>query len=683
MGETLLGKYDLVEKLATGGMAEVFLARTRGIEGFEKWVAIKRILPHLAGNREFARLLINEAKLAARLSHVNIVQIFDFGQVGGTYFLAMEYVAGRDLRTVLARSRTLGQRLTLAQVLFVMAEVCRGLAYAHRKRDDANRHLRIVHRDVSPQNILVSYEGEVKIADFGIARAASIAYETQSGVLRGKLSYMAPEQALGVPVDQRADLYSAGIILYEMLTGVRLFRGATDLETLALVREPRIVPPRAHDPAIPEALEEIVLKALAPRREERYQQAEEMHGALAAFAQAHGLSLAAVGLGARMHELFKEERAATEARPRPGAGGAAEAGTRTLRTPSGKRPLPSLSPPVGGPRGRPIRRSPGRLKAGMALAATLLTVAGVQVGLRTVPSSGPPARPTAFASLTVRVDPVEAEVYLNKQRVGVRAPVTVDQLPAGDRYILEALSDGYEPFRTTVLLDPGEVRVIQVALQRLADRGGAKGTAPPGLTATGAGPSVLRPTVAPGPRPTSRQGRTRPDTRTFPSGAASPVPPTASSAVQRGGSHPLHGSVSVTSTPPGARVYLDQQAVGVTPLEIGGLSTGRQYRIRVQQEGYREWAQPILLEQAERREIRATLDRAFGTLNINAIPWAEVHWEGRLQGVTPLIGIRLPAGSHRLRVVNPALNLEREVAVRIEADQVLTEVVSLLAQEGR
>lgn len=139
----------------------------------------------------------------------------------------------------------------------------------------------------------------------------------------------------------------------------------------------------------------------------------------------------------------------------------------------------------------------------------------------------------------------------------------------------------------------------------------------------------------------------------------------------------------MTSTPPGARVYLDQQAVGVTPLEIGGLSTGRQYRIRVQQEGYREWAQPILLEQAERREIRATLDRAFGTLNINAIPWAEVHWEGRLQGVTPLIGIRLPAGSHRLRVVNPALNLEREVAVRIEADQVLTEVVSLLAQEGR
>jgi serine/threonine-protein kinase len=277
-----LGKYRIVRRLATGGMAEVFHAKATGPGGFEKDVCLKRVLPHLAHDPEFVEMFKAEARLAAKVQHANVVQIFDFGEADGTYFLAMEYVEGRDLKAILEAARTAGRPVPAGLAAFVAHEVAKGLAYAHSRRDEG-RALGIVHRDVSPHNVLVSRAGEVKIADFGIAKATSRGTATRTGVLKGKLAYMSPEQARGEPVDARSDLFSLGIVLHEMLTGSRLFQADTESETLGRVLNAPIESPAALRPETPALLSEIAMRALARDREARYGTAEEMASEIARF----------------------------------------------------------------------------------------------------------------------------------------------------------------------------------------------------------------------------------------------------------------------------------------------------------------------------------------------------------------------------------------------------------------
>jgi serine/threonine protein kinase len=276
--DRVFGPYRLLEKVASGGMAEVFRAKRTGVEGFEKVLAVKRILRHLSDNKEFVDMFINEAKMVAGLTHPNIVQIYDLGKIEKTYFIAMEYVHGRDLRTIARRARDRGMRVPLDLSVLVISRVCAALDYAHRKRDDTGRPMLIVHRDVSPQNILISFDGDVKLTDFGIARAASMAPTTDSGgALRGKLLYMSPEQAWGRTVDCRSDIFSLGIVFYEMITDQKPFAGGSDLSVLEQVRACRVTPPRVHNARIPERIERVVLKALDSDPENRYQDAGEMH----------------------------------------------------------------------------------------------------------------------------------------------------------------------------------------------------------------------------------------------------------------------------------------------------------------------------------------------------------------------------------------------------------------------
>ena len=242
MDETF-GRYRLLERLGQGGMAEVFKAMSFGVEGFEKTLVIKRILPELAKSKRFSDLFVHEAKLAVRLSHANVVQVFDLGtahQAGQlTYYIAMEYVAGLDLATLIARCRDRGVQFPPAMCVYIAGEVAKGLDHAHRRRDEQMHPLGIVHRDVSPHNILISWEGEIKVTDFGIAKARdSIAEEGELGPdqLQGKYPYMSPEQARGQSVDARSDLFSLGIVLYEMLTFVNPFRAPTTFETLRRVK---------------------------------------------------------------------------------------------------------------------------------------------------------------------------------------------------------------------------------------------------------------------------------------------------------------------------------------------------------------------------------------------------------------------------------------------------------------
>jgi serine/threonine protein kinase len=240
------GKYLLLERISVGGMAEVFRAKSFGVEGFEKILAIKRILPAMSEDKEFIEMFIDEAKIAGQLSHANICQIFELGRIGDTHFIAMEFVWGKDVLQIQNRFRRMKQIMPYSMAAFLCAKICEGLDYAHHKKDASGKPLMIIHRDVSPQNILVSYEGEVKLIDFGIAKAQSRSSKTQAGVLKGKFGYMSPEQVRGLPLDRRSDVFAVGTILYELMTGDRLFLGDSDFSTLEKVRNVDVLPsPRA------------------------------------------------------------------------------------------------------------------------------------------------------------------------------------------------------------------------------------------------------------------------------------------------------------------------------------------------------------------------------------------------------------------------------------------------------
>jgi serine/threonine protein kinase len=301
------GKYYLLERINVGGMAEVFKAKTVGVEGFERIVALKRILPSIAEDEEFITMFIDEAKIAVQLQHANIAQIFDLGKVDDSYFIALEYVNGRDLRGIFDDLRKQGQVMPMPQVCHLIMQLCEGLDYAHNKRDAQGRDLNLVHRDVSPQNVLIGYEGEVKLIDFGIAKAAGKASKTQAGILKGKFGYMSPEQVRGLPIDRRSDIFALGIVLYEMLTSERLFIGESDFSTLEKVRNVEIIPPSSFNSDIPDKLERIVLKALEKNVEDRYQNAIDLHDDLQMFMHSVGQFASRKDLSAWMKRTFADD----------------------------------------------------------------------------------------------------------------------------------------------------------------------------------------------------------------------------------------------------------------------------------------------------------------------------------------------------------------------------------------
>lgn len=303
------GQYLLLEKIATGGMAELFKAKRKGVEGFEKILAIKKILPHMSDNEEFITMFIDEAKLAAQLTHHNICQIFDLGKIESSYYIAMEYIHGKDLRAVLKAARSKDRPVPVELAILITSKVCSALDYAHRKKEANGQPLNLVHRDVSPQNILLSYEGEVKLVDFGIAKATTKVHVTQHGALKGKLLYMSPEQAWGRSVDKRTDIFSVGVVLYEMLTGRPLFFEDNDTEVTILekVREAKIFPIRELNPKVSAELQKILEKGLKKLPEERYQVASDMQKDLDNLFYSEGYNATSANLANYVRSLFPEE----------------------------------------------------------------------------------------------------------------------------------------------------------------------------------------------------------------------------------------------------------------------------------------------------------------------------------------------------------------------------------------
>jgi serine/threonine protein kinase len=293
-----LGRYEILKHLANGGMAEVLLARATGIENFEHHVVVKRIRGEQAKDERFVKMFVDEARLAAALHHQHIVKVHDIGQEHGEYFFAMEFVHGEDARKLLMHLNKKQQQIPTEHVLTIATGALAGLHHAHE------HSLEIVHRDVSPANILIGFDGGVKVADFGIAKAAMRTQETRSGTLKGKVSYMSPEQCTGGTVDRRSDVFAMGIVLYELCTVRRLFKGDNDFMTMSSIVQGGVPPPTTVRPDLLPALEAIIMKALSLAPDRRYQSAEEMRLALEELAADAGLRMSASSLARFMKQQF-------------------------------------------------------------------------------------------------------------------------------------------------------------------------------------------------------------------------------------------------------------------------------------------------------------------------------------------------------------------------------------------
>jgi len=356
-----LGKYQLVRKLAVGGMAEVFLAKAAGPMGFEKTLVLKRILPDLAGDPVFVRMFLAEAKLAASLNHPNIAQIFDFGQEQGAYFIAMEYVDGPNLRSLSRRSAERSISIPVSLCAKIISSACEALAYAHEFIDPGTAtHLSVIHRDVSPENILLSRTGAVKMVDFGIAKAGGRTQPTEAGILRGKISYMPPEQIQGKEIDHRADIFALGVVFYELITGSKPFDARSDVTIVQAILYEQMIPAVARRPDIPEPIARMLQRALAKDPDGRYPTCRHFQAELEQFIVSAGEPVGAYQLAALVSKLSGAHSMSIAAPPSvapvavstPPAPGPAQGNepARSAATPEPKTPNSSVVHPL------PLRR---------------------------------------------------------------------------------------------------------------------------------------------------------------------------------------------------------------------------------------------------------------------------------------------------------------------------------------
>ncbi|MCC6128715.1 MAG: TonB family protein [Acidobacteria bacterium] len=427
------GRYQLLEKIASGGMAEVFKARMRGEEGFEKIVAIKRILPHMADNDDFITMFIDEAKLAAQLNHNNIIHIYELGKVGAYHYIAMEYIDGMDLRTILKLAREREFPLPPELAIFVASKIANALDYAHRRVGTDGKELNLIHRDVSPQNILLSFEGDIKLCDFGIAKATTKVSQTQTGALKGKLQYMSPEQAWGKKLDKRTDIFSLGVVLYELLTGDKLFTGDTDLTLLEQVRDAKAVAPSEKNMDVPAKVDQVVLRALAKNADERYQNANEFEKELNAVLYSFQPAPGPADLAIYMHRLMESTPSVSDEQI-DAAFALAEKGSGLPAEPqkkgkglviSKKAAVPEVPVPRPVPADvveEPVVEEPPKSRAGLfigiGVAAVVLAAAGIFL-TKGGKEKGPAPQPTPAVAVQetpgVQPTPMEAEKKLDQK----------------------------------------------------------------------------------------------------------------------------------------------------------------------------------------------------------------------------------------------------------------------------
>jgi serine/threonine-protein kinase len=657
----ILGRYQLLKEIAIGGMAEIYVAKQTGVEGFEKLVVIKKILPQFARDPHFIKMFLNEARLAARLTHPNIVHIYDLGYANGVYFIAMEYIHGENLSGVTFACRQQKHAIPLEHALKIVSQICEGLHYAHSKTNVQGKPLGVVHRDVSPQNILISFEGVVKLVDFGVAKAATRYDEdTRAGLIKGKLAYMSPEQISGQPMDSRSDLFSLGIVLWELCTGRRLFGRFEPAVILQKIAEAEVTAPSQANRRVTPPLEAIILRCLQKDPGRRYQSAFQMHMAIEEFMKKQGLSSSTLHLGRFMHTLFKQKleddekiREAEEA----GAGLESELFSDlepTKEAAEGAAAIEELfptTPPTTGESAvvevsdEDIVGTPKR-RWGVWVFLLLLLLALAVVGYRfhseilalmakwtgKEESAGKPEPPLVLARGTVKVDsrPTGASVALDGRSRG-KTPGELSDIEVGVEHQLEVSTPGYQPWSIRFTLQKaGEVKALDTTLAKLPE--------PPGK----------EPEETPKKEPVA-----------------------------------LHyGKVHVITRPPGATVELDgAELVDATPVTISAVAVGKRHKLRAFLEGRKDWVVEFRVKKNQRLVLRGRLpplkklkkpkkeepagDQA--RLSIDSIPSAQVFVDHVQVGNTPLRNHKIAPGSHVIHLFSQELGKTKEIKIDAKA----------------
>lgn len=581
------GRFYLIEKLAVGGMAEIYKAKTFGVDGFEKQCAIKRILPHCSADKDFINMLVDEAKLSVLLSHANIVQVYDLGKVGDDYFISMEFISGINYRDIMYRCREKGIKIPLDIAVYIISEMCKGLDYAHRKTDENGSPLNIVHRDISPQNVLISYEGEVKIVDFGIAKAAMNISHTMAGILKGKIAYMSPEQALGKSVDYRTDIYSAGIILYESVTGKKLYTGESQFEVLKKIRTTKIDTTKL-PPEIPHRLQEIMAKGLAYFPKDRFQSAGDMQIELTKYLYSTYLDFSPQKLAAFVKDIFtteieehkKELIKEVKLEAQTSSMNIAEEALQedlvqrhetavTLHVPQQPAAHPHAGPvkvkkvkeqasgeetTSGSSQKIAIEKSRRSSSQIIAILAIVLIAAVAGLGFwkfvypRLIAKPTPTPIPIAvqdFGTVNIISNPPGAKVFLDGTDTDQLTPTKLEKLTLKKEYAVRLTKDNFQETSTTFTLQSPEPVIV---------------------------PMELKPQV--------------------------PVtPPT-----------PVLGKVSIASTPSGASVWLDAIDTGKkTPAELTELKLNQDYKITLKLDKYLDIVEPVNLKDATTKQLSLTL----------------------------------------------------------------------------
>jgi serine/threonine protein kinase len=633
----VFGKYFLVDKIAMGGMAEIFKAKTFGHGGFENLLVIKRILSHLSDNEQFVRMFMDEAKVSALLQHSNVVRIYDFARIRDNYFIAMECVEGKDVKLILRKLAERRKLLPREFAVYIAMEAAKGLDHAHKHTTRQGQPLGIVHRDVSPSNLLVSYGGDVKVADFGIVKAANCAEDTDAGMLKGKFEYMSPEQASGKELDRRSDIFSLGIILHEMLTGRRLFKSDDELKTLARIKSGDVDPPSTLNPAVPARLDEIVMRALAKDAGDRYQDARELHADLLEFLYPASPDLTQQSLAHFMSELFADEVNQERARLEEGTRLALalhESGQSVELEPDWEEESPSTRTRGGTAVIQEPAAPPSKIPYVVAVLALLLSV-GTAGFFLTRPEREAPAATIVEAaaapstgSVQLKVGPVEALVTVDGVLSGEGTDVTIGELAPGAEHTIEVSAEGYASYKETVSVAAGERVRLQVNLVKIA-----------------------------APSSSSRSDTPR----------ATPRGSSESSAVA------ATATAAFASSPSGADVFVDGRLVGRTPVEWSG-AAGNRYAVEYRMSGFDTVRFSASLPGSGGREpYERTLSeraKAEGKLSVNVSGgWAEIFVDGKKIGNTPIFGYSLPAGSYTVRVKNDGAGIDQSKQVTVKAGE--------------
>jgi serine/threonine-protein kinase len=667
--QSRLGKYYLLALIGHGGMGEIFLAKRAGPAGFEKLLVIKRILPNLARNPEFVEMFLDEARVAARLNHPNVVQVYEVAKDGPHYYMAMEYVDGQSL-SKLVRESIRGNRFPQPEFFArILSYTLEGLHHAHTLSDHSGNHLGIVHRDVSPQNIMITYDGGVKLLDFGIAKARTRIVQTQTGAIKGKYSYMSPEQCWGRPLDARSDVFAAGIILFEVCTGRRLFKTDSDLATMKKITEEPIPEPRAINPHLPPPLEAVIRKALEKDPDRRYESAEAMRNDLEEFLAGRTTRLGSFEIGRFMRELFSEQIAQHKKQIQEVLAGTASLDqplnndfdeSSSVKFEAGRHSMPGAERRSAGPSSKVIAED---------------SVDNPEM----VIDSAPPSTLTAAAGEKT----TQTEIRERRSAIFVGVGVALALLLVGAWF--------WRSYQASQIAETPPPTAVRPAV---------------GLVPGGEGPAATQAAAAP----------------SAPSAAVAPQPPAPDG----------NARWDIFTSPAGAAVWLDGKDTGLkTPAILTGIKPG-EHQLRLVLAGYVEQGDSWTARANGDRTLRVTLlplpkadpsppaapaavpgadpkgkpaaaakepktrrDRpqarrpaskpaaapvaipvtppppveAGGTLSLDTRPWTDVFLNGKRLGRTPLIEVKVPSGALNLRLVNEGKGIKEVYRVNVKPNQ--------------